>query len=880
MPSSPLRLLLRPDDDALSSRARTQVQIHRLFCLLGSVLVFSVGLLFAAAHPDAPNPYWERLAIVGGLAGLFLASYGSQRMRRTYALWVRGALYVLMGWYALQVVRNGFVGGRDIGLLIVYAILPAVAVVGARSVGPVLRFLGMGGLMGIAGVTLGPVPIAEAVPVGAGMGAIAITEGVAAAAHLSTRKRLREQRKRWRELVDNLQEAVLISKGGEIRYANAQAADLFGAETSEALRGQSVFDLASGSEELLQRRLDTLESGAPTEPYEHRTTGLGGDERIVRFQSVPVQHEGGDAALTVVRDVTEWREAQDRLQRRSELERLIVEVSAQFIDTPIDRLDAEIEEALGRVGAFVDVDRSYVFLYDGDPEMEPLGEVTESNTHEWCAEGVTPEKDNLQNIPCSEVPWWTEQMCTKEPLVIPSVADLPPAAAVEQEILEAQDIQSLVVLPMTQGGRLAGFVGFDAVRTQVDWDEETITILRVLSDTIASALHRKKAGRRLQETRDFYRQVLDQLPIELAIFDTDGRFRYVNPEGIGDPKRRDWIQGRTHMEYGRRHGLDVELGRRRDEAIRTAAREQRTTRIEEAIETDEGPRHYVRIHKPVTGPEGTVQSVIGCGLDVTSRVRYEQRLRAAKEDAEAAQKVAEEANRAKSAFLANMSHEIRTPLTSIIGFAEALGEETEELDLPASSPLGSYAGLIAKSGHRLLDTLEGILNLSQLEAGQMELKSEAIDLAEEARQTVNELRPKAEKKGIHLELQVEDSAVWAEGDEGGIQIVVRNLLSNAIKYTSDGGHVRVRAFQESDQAILEVEDTGIGMEPTVAEDLFKAFRQASEGFGREYEGTGVGLAVTKEAVEQMGGSIEVETQKGEGSRFTVRLPRSENPRGA
>jgi PAS domain S-box-containing protein len=662
----------------------------------------------------------------------------------------------------------------------------------------------------------------------------------------------------------------MISTGGEIQYANVQAADLFGAETPDVLQEQSVFDLSSGNEEALQRRLDTLESGAPTEPYEHRITGLNGDERIVRSQSVPVQHEGQDAALTVVRDVTDWRKTNDRLQRRAELERLIVEISAQFIDTPLDRLDADIEEALGRVGAFVGADRSYVFLYDGDPEMEPLAEVTESNTHEWCAEGVTPEKDNLQDIPCSEIPWWTAQMCQKEPLVVPSVADMPADAATAQEILEAQDIQSLVVLPMTQGGRLAGFVGFDAVRTQVDWDEETITILRVLSDTIASALHRKKAGRRLQETRDFYRQVLDQLPIELAIFDTEGRFKYANPEGIGDADRRDWIQGRTHEEYCRHHDLDPELGRRRDEAIRTAAREQRTTRLEETIETDDGPRHYVRIHKPVTGPDGTVQNVVGCGLDVTGRVQFEQQLRAAKEEAEAAQQEAEEANRAKSAFLANMSHEIRTPLTSIIGFAEAVGTEADALDLPPSSSLGSHADLIAQSGKRLLDTLEGLLNLSQLEAGQMELDPEPLDLAHEARRTVEELRPKAEEKGIDLQLEAEPS-VWTEVDEGGMQIVARNLLSNAIKYTDDGC-VWVRAYREDDRAVLEVEDTGIGMEPSVAEDLFAPFRQASEGFDREYEGTGIGLAVTQKTVEQMGGTIAVETAMGEGSCFTVRLP--------
>ena len=102
-------------------------------------------------------------------------------------------------------------------------------------------------------------------------------------------------------------------------------------------------------------------------------------------------------------------------------------------------------------------------------------------------------------------------------------------------------------------------------------------------------------------------------------------------------------------------------------------------------------------------------------------------------------------------------------------------------------------------------------------------------------------------------------------------------MSNALKYTEAGGTVSVRTRADDDCAVLEVEDTGIGMDPAQTETLFEPFRQESEGVGREYEGTGLGLAVTKEAVEQMSGSIDVETEKGGGSRFTVRLPRAGAP---
>ena len=265
---------------------------------------------------------------------------------------------------------------------------------------------------------------------------------------------------------------------------------------------------------------------------------------------------------------------------------------------------------------------------------------------------------------------------------------------------------------------------------------------------------------------------------------------------------------------------------------------------------------------------------------VLDRLERERALREAKEEAEAArvdaEKARDEARKAsqvKSAFLANMSHEIRTPLTSIIGFAEALGEELDGHPSGGDQDgtAGRFAGLIEQGGRRLLQTLNGVLNLSKLEAGQMDLSATEVDLTTKARQAAEELRPKAEEKGLGLDASGCEPDVWVRADDGAVHIVLQNLLSNAIKYTDDG-RVELRTYSEDGRAVLEVEDTGIGMDPEMAQDLFEPFRQASEGIGREYEGSGVGLAVTQKAVEKMDGRIEVETEKGVGSRFRVELP--------
>ncbi|WP_251954579.1 ATP-binding protein [Salinibacter ruber] len=282
----------------------------------------------------------------------------------------------------------------------------------------------------------------------------------------------------------------------------------------------------------------------------------------------------------------------------------------------------------------------------------------------------------------------------------------------------------------------------------------------------------------------------------------------------------------------------------------------------------------------ISGFDTHLIEVLGSYATATlDRLDREKALRAAKEEAErarteaeVARDQAEEAARLKSAFLANMSHEIRTPLTSIIGFAEALGDEVGD----GNGNTGRFAGLIERSGRRLLDTLDGVLNLSKLEAGQVGLETEPVDLVTKARRAAEELRPQATEKGLGLMVETSRPEVWARADAGSVQIVLQNLVSNAIKYTEEGG-VHVRVFRENGWAVLEVEDTGIGMDPALADDLFKPFRQASEGLGRAYEGSGVGLAVTQKATEEMGGQVDVETEAGAGSCFTVRLPEATSP---
>jgi signal transduction histidine kinase len=277
-----------------------------------------------------------------------------------------------------------------------------------------------------------------------------------------------------------------------------------------------------------------------------------------------------------------------------------------------------------------------------------------------------------------------------------------------------------------------------------------------------------------------------------------------------------------------------------------------------------GDDRFYRVRENRFEAGGTQLGQLVLLADITERKRREEQLRAAKAQAEAA-------SRMKSALLTNMGHELRTPLTAMIGYAETIADE-------ASGRTGrlvpDFAQSIAQGGRRLLSTLDGVLTLAKLEAGEMELASDPVDPAAVLQQVADEMRPQAQEQAVTLEVEPDDAGIRVSASVEGMQIVLRQLVSNAIKFTEAGGTVRLRVRSAHEEGVLEVEDTGIGMKPDAVPTLFQPFRQASEGLQREYEGAGVGLAVVQRAVDQMGGSIQVKTALGAGACFAVHLPRA------
>jgi PAS domain S-box-containing protein len=535
---------------------------------------------------------------------------------------------------------------------------------------------------------------------------------------------------------------------------------------------------------------------------------------------VPISYKGQEAAQTVIRDVTERKNMEEALRRREERLRAITENVSEGI------YRSTAEEGL----TFANQAFANMFGYD---TVEALLEADPARLY-----ANPEERERLRR------------------------------RARQDGTFDAVEVE----YRRRDGSTFTGLTSGAAVQ-----DEQGN--VEFFDGAVADITGLKEYERALRQERDRLALLLENLPVSVVHgVPTDSAFVVSSVNATFEDTfgvEAQEIQGEDLHEQivpEEERGEAVDINRQVLEEPERQFEVQRCTAT--------GRRDF-RLQAAVRKAEDGTAEVFAIYTDITDQKRREQKLVEAKEEAE-------EANRMKSAFLANMSHEIRTPLTSIIGFAEAIGDEVDALDAdvasggPDLSTLDRFSALIEESGKRLLETLDGILNLSKLEAGEMGLSSKPVDLLAEVQKTAQQMAPRAEEAGLALTMEGPDGeGVWAQADTRGIQIVLRNLVSNAIKYTDAGGSVWVRARTEAAQdadaqeAVLEVEDTGIGMDPDQVSELFEPFRQESEGAAREYQGTGLGLAVTQRAVRQMDGEVAVDTEKGEGSRFTVRLPVAE-----
>ncbi|MFO7731808.1 MAG: PAS domain S-box protein [Spirochaetia bacterium] len=287
---------------------------------------------------------------------------------------------------------------------------------------------------------------------------------------------------------------ALINADHTLLRVNQEFARLTGFSKSE-IEGKLSWTSFIDEEDrqmLLERHEQRMQStGTPPTSYEFRF--IDRDKKKHNVQLTVTFLASSRRSLVSLIDITEHKQHQLMLERRLTLERIIVESSQTFINTTEKEIDNAIHQVLQAVGLFSGADRSYVFIFSEDQK-------TMSNTHEWCAEGVEPQIDMLQELSVKEFPWIVEELQAERNIDITDLQDLPAAAAAEKKILEAQDIQSLAIVPLLFTGRLRGYLGFDTTRTQTAWSDEDFLLLRTIGNATINAYMRCKLEHQLLQS--------------------------------------------------------------------------------------------------------------------------------------------------------------------------------------------------------------------------------------------------------------------------------------------------------------------------------------------------------------------------------------------
>lgn len=350
-------------------------------------------------------------------------------------------------------------------------------------------------------------------------------------------------------------------------------------------------------------------------------------------------------------------------------------------------------------------------------------------------------------------------------------------------------------------------------------------------------------------------RAIDQSSISVIITDHEGNIEYVNPYFTT-------LTGYTFSEVKGKNPRFLKSGFHNNEFYKglwshiSAGKDWQG----EMLNTKKNGENYWEntVISPIVNKLGKITHYVAIQEDITEKKKLNEDLIAAKNKAE-------EMNRIKSIFFANMSHELRTPMIGILGNAELLELEIEDSDRR------EMIRTIRRSALRLHETLNSILDISKIEVEGVEKRLKPIEINSLIEESVNLFRAAASDKGLNLTFEPKQNKIIIESDDNLLTKILNNLINNAVKY-SDAGFIKVRSDYINHKAVIEIEDSGIGIEQEDLRLIFEPFRQTSEGYSRVYEGTGLGLTITKKFVEILGGEIKVKSTKGKGSVFIVELP--------
>lgn len=567
--------------------------------------------------------------------------------------------------------------------------------------------------------------------------------------------------------------------------------------------------------------------------------------------------------ILLAQDITDLYDTRRRLEHNTILMDLLTNLSLTFAST--GSFDEKANRALSTIGRFLDVDRTYI-LKDHPEEHY----YTRSNI--W----LNPDVPANENIDARKFDFYVHygennsdyhSLSCQMPVCFADISDLPKQS---REQWNDYDILSLLSIPLHVGGKFWGALSFDMCSRPRKWSDSDLRLGQSIGGILSTAIERTHIEAELYTAQATLKKILDTVPAMIFWKDADLILRGCNEryaDYVGLPAEE--VIGKTDYDI---HTPDVaETLRKEDINVFTTL----SPYVAEGqfFRRSDGRGLWLSVHKlPVINSRGQASLLLGVLQDITDRKENDLELMRRDEELQAAMQAAEASSRAKSEFLSRMSHEIWTPMNAIIGMTRIASE---------SDNMGKVHNCLQKiesSSRQLTEIMNDILVMTRLSSFKMEVRPQVFELEKLLSRVSNTISERASQKKQDFWVVIEDDVPGALlGDESHIARILLNLLTNAVKFTSEGGrlslHVTLRALKDNTaDLVFVVEDTGIGIAGDQQGRLFSTFEQVDGGMTRKYGGTGLGLTISKQLVELMGGEIGMESELGRGSRFYFNLP--------
>jgi len=664
----------------------------------------------------------------------------------------------------------------------------------------------------------------------------------------------------FRIITEQSPNMIFINKGGRLVYVNRRCTHVMGYSSEELCAPDFDFMtlIAPESVDLVRSNFAKHMQGRKVRPYEYCLITKQGEKIAAIITTKLIRYQGEAAILGIITDITERKRAEEELHYRLKFQNLITQVSSQFINLHPAQIDDEIDHTLQQIGEFADADRSYVFQFSD-------GQKFVSCTHEWCADNIEPTIERIQNASVDSFAWAMTQFLSGDMVLIPRVSELPPEAATVKGELEQQDIQSLLAVPMIIGGTVIGFIGLDSVREEKMWVDDTSSLLKVVVQVFANALENKRTRLALQESEERLRTVYETFPDPVTIIQAeDGRCIDFN-------SAFSRVTGWSTTEVIGKTAAELELWENpaeRQKLIDGIAENGKIENLEAQFRLKDG--------RTITALMSAVLIRLKDRPHILTITRDISELKSAQKEREQlkTQLIQAQKMEAIGTLAGGIAHDFNNILGAIIGYAEMALYDTRQDSMEHYN-----IDQVLKAGHRAKDLVKQILAFSR----KSEQAKQIISLTPVIKEALKLLRASL-PTSIEIKHNIESNLDAIFADPTQIHQVMMNLCTNAGHSMTDTAGILSVSLQNIDlnakaaasypdlnagpYVKLSISDTGDGMDAATMDRIFDPYFTTKA----QDKGTGMGLAVVHGIIKGHGGSIQVDSTPGQGSRFDILFP--------